>query len=334
MMGNSKFSSINLESLLGRFLCQLLAFGKPSLSILIYHRVLDSEDFLRPGDPTQVQFNWQMRLLSECFVPLSLATAIDKLKCDQLPARAVCVTFDDGYADNERLALPILKRWGVPATVFVSSDYLNGGCMWNDAIIEALRHINLSQLKLSGLGVFSTLNDSDKLKAAAVILPVVKYWSLSRREDFVMNLWKKVPESSTDKRVVFPDLMMSDAQVRNLCRQGVEIGGHTLSHPILSTITDKEVRKEVEGNKEYLEKLINRKVRFFAYPNGKAVKDYTTKDVDTVKEVGFEAAVTTEAGCSEGGADLWQLPRFTPWDKCYIRFLVRLLMNNGKGAGR
>ena len=125
---------------LGRGLPHLLrTAGKQRLSILIYHRVLQSPDPLRPGEPIVDEFRQRMNLLRRYFNPLPLVEAIDRLQAGELPERAVCVTFDDGYADNESVALPILKKSGIPATVFVATGFLNGGQMWNDTVIESIR---------------------------------------------------------------------------------------------------------------------------------------------------------------------------------------------------
>ena len=113
--------------------------GEARLSILIYHRVLAKADPMRPGEPTVAEFESQMKWIRRYFTPLPLLEAAQKLAEGTLPSRAVCVTFDDGYADNEELAMPVLRRHGMPATVFVSTGSMNGGQMWNDTVIESIR---------------------------------------------------------------------------------------------------------------------------------------------------------------------------------------------------
>ena len=100
-------------------------FGKKKkLFILIYHRVLDEPDFMRPGEVDKIKFAWQMELLSKYFNVLSMSDALEKIQKNTLPPRAVCITFDDGYADNYHNALPILKNNQLTATFFISSGYL------------------------------------------------------------------------------------------------------------------------------------------------------------------------------------------------------------------
>ena len=110
-----------------------------SLLILAYHRVLDETDPMRPDIPDREIFDSQMQALAEAFEVLPLGEAASLLEAGKLPPTAVAITFDDGYADNHRNALPILKRHGLAATFFSATDYLDGGCMFNDCVIEACR---------------------------------------------------------------------------------------------------------------------------------------------------------------------------------------------------
>ena len=109
------------------------------LSILIFHRVLPRPDPLCPDSPDASQFEAQMRWVRSWFNVLPLRRAVGMLYEGTIPARALAVTFDDGYADNEEIAAPILKRLGLGATFFVSTGFLEGDTMWNDRVIEAVR---------------------------------------------------------------------------------------------------------------------------------------------------------------------------------------------------
>src|SRR5687768_16576249 len=101
------------------------------LSILIYHRVIPEPDPLLPDEICARQFDWHLALLGRWFRVLALAEAVAQLRDGTLPARAACVTFDDGYADNVSAALPLLRKHGMPATFFLATAYLVGGRMWN-----------------------------------------------------------------------------------------------------------------------------------------------------------------------------------------------------------
>jgi peptidoglycan/xylan/chitin deacetylase (PgdA/CDA1 family) len=125
--------------------------------------------------------------------------------------------------------------------------------------------------------------------------------------------------------------MMSQAQVRTLSEAGMEIGAHTVSHPILARLDDESARVEIASSKEQLEEIILKPVRLFAYPNGKPGKDFDSRHVRMVRELGFTAAVTTAWGAARVSDDCYQLPRFTPWDKTSTRFLIRMIQNYTRG---
>ncbi len=293
------------------------------LTILIYHRVLAQPDPLCPGEVDAATFRWQMKLLASHCHPLPLSEAAARLATGSLPPRAVCVTFDDGYANNAQIALPILRETGVPATCFVASGYLNGGRMWNDTIIETLRRLPSGRLDASelGLGCFELQGPETRVAAIAQLIRALKYRPGSERESLAAALAGRADASLPD------DLMMTDEQVRAVHGAGMEIGGHTVKHPILARVDDATARSEITEGKAYLEALIGDRLRVFAYPNGRPGQDYLPQHVAMVREAGFEAAVSTTMGTAACQSDRWQLPRFTPWDRSPLRFLGRLWWN-------
>jgi len=103
------------------------------LSILIYHRMLAAPDPILHDEIDADTFKQHATLLRSEFNALPLGEACTRLAHGSLPARAACITFDDGYADNEQIALPILKRLGLPATFFVSTGFSNDGIMFTTA---------------------------------------------------------------------------------------------------------------------------------------------------------------------------------------------------------
>jgi len=296
------------------------------LSILIYHRVLPEPDPLRPDEPTVREFDWQMRLLRQHFRPLPLLEAVARMQAGSLPERAVCVTFDDGYADNAQCALPVLQRHAVPATVFVSTGFLNGGRMWNDTVIESVRGCTAQQLDLRdlGLGSLPLRTVADRLAAIDRILAAIKHLAPNVRAQHVDRLAALAPALPRD-------LMMSDAQVCELASAGVTIGAHTVSHPILASLCGDEARSEIAASREYLQQLLQKEVAVFAYPNGKPGTDYRPEHRDMVAELGFRVALSTHWGAGAVDSDPLQLPRFTPWDKRPWPFALRLLANLRRG---
>lgn len=294
------------------------------LSILVYHRVLAEVDPMRPGIPDVAGFNWQMKLIREHFQPLSLDDALQRLEQGILPPRAICVTFDDGYADNLLQALPVLQRWQIPATVYVASGFLDGGRMWNDSVIEAFSACTKPRVSLPQLG-FDCLDLStpaQRLASCYEVIQSIKYLQPDQR-------LLRVDEICTalGKPPLPDDLMLTRQQLQQLAAAQVEIGNHTVSHPVLSAVDDDTVVKELQQSSRDLESVIQQPVRHFAYPNGIPGKDFNEHHRQLVKQLGFASAVTTRWGVSGPMTDRWALPRFTPWDQTPQRFAARLIMN-------
>jgi peptidoglycan/xylan/chitin deacetylase (PgdA/CDA1 family) len=305
-----------------RTLYGAIARGGPGgrLQIFIYHRVLAQLDLLFPDIVDAKRFAEQIEWISRCFQVMPLAAAVEALYSGRLPQRAACITFDDGYADNAEIALPILQRYGVPATFFVASGFLDGGRMWNDSVIEALRAARLDRIDLSdiGLGLHTLSSPTARRLAIDRVLAALKYLPEPERS-------ARVAELSSRLAVALPqDLMMSTEQVRGLHAAGMEIGGHTCHHPILAKLDEAHACREIADGKERLEEILGAPLRLFAYPNGKPGRDYTSEHVAMVRRLGFRAAVSTAWGVATPECDPYQLPRFSPWDRNLAKFGLRV----------
>lgn len=296
---------------------------KGRLSILIFHRVYSQIDPLFPNEPDIERFNQILVWLGKWFQVIPLDVAISQLGCGTLPPRAAAITFDDGYADNATNALPILKRHGMTATFFVTTSFLDGGRMWNDTIIEAIRGFDGKYLDLSegGLGCFKLETTGEKQLAIESLLRQVKYLATARRHEAIEFLQIAAANALPN------NLMMTSAQVSQLRNAGMQIGAHTSSHPILANLPDSEALEEIMSSKLALEDLIDEPVSLFAYPNGKPGKDYLDKHAMMVRRAGFAAAVSTAPGVSSVSTDVFQLPRFTPWGRTRLEYGMRMMLN-------
>lgn len=301
------------------------------LSILIFHRVLSEPDPLFPDEVDAARFDQQLGWLKRWFQVLPLDEAARRLSEGSLPARAAALTFDDGYADNHGLALPLLRRHGLPCTFFIATGFLDGGRMWNDSLIEAVRRSTLPGLDLRGLSGRQgqdlgrhALGALPQQRRALidVLLPQVKYLAPEPRLRLVEQIAQRAEVALPD------DLMMSTAQVRELHAAGMQIGAHTCSHPILASLSETEARDEIAHSKRTLEQMLGAPVGLFAYPNGRPGTDYLPQcHPAMVRELGFQAAVSTHWGAARAGSDVFQLPRFTPWDRSRLRYGARMLRN-------
>ena len=293
------------------------------LSVLIFHRVLPEPDPLFADEMHARRFDEMCGWLASWFNVLALDEAVAHLKAGTLPARAVCITFDDGYADNHHVALPILRRHDLSATFFIATGFLNGGRMWNDTIIESVRQSKAPVMDLSSLGLGHHCIESVHEKTAAIanLIGQIKYRPSEERIIITERLAHMAKVQPPE------DLMMTSREVKAMRLAGMQIGAHTVSHPILARLTDEQARQEISGSKNFLEQLLGERVGLFAYPNGKPGEDYKPQTVDVVRSLGFNAAVSTQWGTSSKADDMFQIRRFTPWDKTKLRFGARMLTN-------
>ncbi|MCX9156871.1 polysaccharide deacetylase family protein [Niveibacterium sp. 24ML] len=295
--------------------------AKGRLSIFIWHRVLPAHDPMFPGELHAARFEATLAWIGRWFNVLALDEAVRLMARGELPARAAAITFDDGYADNLTVAAPLLQKAGLPATFFIASGYLDGGRMWNDGLIEAVRRSPLDVLDTSQWGRFPLPDWAARGAAAQGLIDKIKYLEPAERELAVTEVARAARSTQPT------DLMMSSAQVRELAQRGFAIGAHTVTHPILARIGSEKARTEIAEGRAALERMIGARVPLFAYPNGKPGRDYLPEHVDMVRALGFDAAVSTAWGASAQGDDVFQLRRFTPWDEGRFRFGVRLAKN-------
>jgi peptidoglycan/xylan/chitin deacetylase (PgdA/CDA1 family) len=294
--------------------------GGSSLLVLVFHRVLPKADPLLSEDPDVADFAAQMDIVRATCTVLPLAEAVERLYTRSLPPNAACITLDDGYANNLTCAAPVLEERGLPATVFVTTGFLEGGRMWNDTVIESVRRAG-EQLDLTsiGLGRFELLDVSARRRASQSLRRKLKYLDREERAQKTSQIAEIVgldlPES----------LMLSESQVKELVQRGIDIGAHTMSHPILTRLDDATARREIVTSKETLEAVTGRRVELFAYPNGQPQRDYARRHVEMVREAGFSAAVSHAWGACHVGSDRFQLPRMKPWETSRVGFIGRLL---------
>lgn len=300
--------------------------GAPArLSVLILHRVLPEPDPLFPEEIDVRRFDAICCWAKRWFNVLPLDEAVQRRRAGALPARALAISFDDGYADNHDVALPVLQRHGLSATFFVTTGFLDGGRMWNDTVIESMRRTPLAALDLSDLGVGSgplpTEGPAQRASAALRSIGVVKYLPPAQRAETVAEIARR-------SRAVLPDaLMMSSDKVRALRRSGMLVGAHTVTHPILARLDRVAAQREISLGKQALEDILGERVGLFAYPNGKPGEDYLPHNVEAVRQAGFDAAFTTAWGAARPQTDAFELPRFTPWDTSAVRFGLRMAGN-------
>lgn len=278
-----------------------------SFQILTYHRVNDEHDPFFPGIPTKV-FARQMEYLASHRRVCSLTDLIDGLKQGSIPENAIAITFDDGYRDNFLHAFPVLKQLSIPATIFLATGVIGSpSVLWHDRVFSAFRETRVPFLTdfNNGSGSLSLLSLSDKLLAQRQVLEFL--WSQTdiEREAWLRRLSENLEVADGGEKA---GLMLSWDEVRTMHQQGVLFGSHTITHPILSRLSEERLVQELQDSKRAIEEKLGTEVSAFAYPVGRK-QDFSEMTKSRLKEAGYGCALTTVFGANEMGQDLFELKR-------------------------
>jgi hypothetical protein len=192
--------------------------------------------------------------------------------------------------------------------------------MWNDRILESLRTLEAEQLDLSdaGLGSYPVGTLAERRETLALLTERAKYLAPDLRQELVERLDRLAGTRESDP-------MLTDQMIHTMAAQGVEIGAHTISHPILAKLNDESARFEIAESKRQLEAITGKPVRYFAYPNGKPGIDFHERHMAMARDAGFEAAFSTAMGAAGNHHDRFALPRSRPWDATRPFYISRML---------
>lgn len=246
-----------------------------NLMILAYHRIfnLDDEDSF-PYDPELVSasvedFTWHMCMVHRHFRPIHLSEALRRLDEGRpLPPRVIAVTFDDGHRDNYTHAFPVLQRFGIPAMIFLSTGYMDRRkTFWFDEVAFRLYRTPRLSLELRTLDLRLALGDvAQRRRATAMVLARLKAVANRERHAALDELAcaSALGDLEADER----SGALTWQQVQEMHCAGVEFGSHTVSHPILSRVSDRELHTELSRSKQELEQRVGQRVEILAYPVG------------------------------------------------------------------
>jgi CelD/BcsL family acetyltransferase involved in cellulose biosynthesis/peptidoglycan/xylan/chitin deacetylase (PgdA/CDA1 family) len=293
---------------------------RPSGRILYYHRVNDENDPFFPSTPLSV-FESQIRFVAKHYKVVTLQELIEHLH-DGTPETCVTVTFDDGYQDNYSNALPILERYGVNATVFLTTGSLDSRePLWFEVLAGALKHTACESLDLE-LDVprrFWLRSVGERLQANDGIFALLRRMSDTDRQSALQRILRELDAPCDERR----DKMLNWGQVREMRRRGIEFGGHTVTHPFVSKLTPDGARWEIGECKRRIEAEAQAPVRHFAYPSGRA-EDFADWNQDVLREAGYASAVTTVWGLNYASTDPMALRRGGPWEEDEAMFAYKM----------
>jgi peptidoglycan/xylan/chitin deacetylase (PgdA/CDA1 family) len=315
--------------------------------ILMYHRVtqLDVDPWnlcVNPGN-----FSEHLEVLQKYFLPLSLNDLVESFKKGKIPSRAVVLTFDDGYSDNFNVAQPILEKYSIPATFFISTNCINEDQeFWWDELEKLIlssqelpeklllkinqncytwqldKSSNLDQDQEHWLGCDSAtckVSDGSRLALYYSIYEKLRPLSENKCRDALTNL-RSLVGANFSARPSHRTLELQELLELGK-KELVEIGAHTVTHPFLPAHSLEKQLHEIRESKTYLEEILDRPITSFAYPYG----FYDSETVNVVRECGFQYACSTISEPVWRGSKNFELPRFGVENWNGDEFLKRLL---------
>ena len=279
-----------------------LPFRRNHLTVLTYHRVADIDSSTYPFDSDiistdTVGFEKQIALLCRYYQPITFATLHRHMhEGAPLPPEPLIITFDDGYSDVYRNALPILKRYGVPATVFLITDSIGTSApFWFERVAYLIKRTTAHQVTLPALGIqISPLTPANRQSACQMILGRLKAVPDTLRIEALEQLDSLLPISiPEDASALVRPLSWSEA--RELHREGIELGSHTATHPILSRLAQGSLEAEITGSRRRIAEEIGAEPLTLAYPVG-VPGAFDERVMTATARAGYSFAVTAVRG--------------------------------------
>jgi len=269
------------------------------LTILNYHRVSPWDENVnltfKPNlSASPEMFESQMDYMNQHFNIISEADLVTWLNGgDDLPLNAALITFDDGYQDNYQYAYPILKERNLGATIFLTTNFLDEDFIFYwDLAAYCIHKTKKKVVEISRLGEFSWQN-GEEYSVIQEIVNRIKYLSPMEIPKVLAELSERLGVEVDEN--YFKTLSLSWDQVLEMANNGIDIGSHTVSHPILSNIPVERAQIEISESKNRIEEILRKDVQSIAYPNGQ-VGDYTNKVVSLVRESGYKIAYSLISG--------------------------------------
>ena len=285
--------------------------GKSDFKILMYHRVIAQNDpamkYIQPGMyVTDRTFEKQIAFLSKKYNLISLKKLAEHLINEQtLPSRSVAVTFDDGWLDNYKYAFPILRKRNAPATIFLTTDYIDSdNAFWFADIFKILTGANIESDKLNYIfinvlgdekyrSIFSNADTGEQKKElgdAGEVIEVMK--QLDHETILKINAEIRKEVGSDSGNIAAGWETLSWKEILEMKNGGIDFGSHGCSHRIMSGLSESENERELTESKRIIEKKLGSGIDLFSYPNG----DYDDRVLNLVKNCGFCCAVSTGSG--------------------------------------
>lgn len=327
--------ALDLLGLLDRLLWLRARLGIRALTVLTYHRVG------QPGDEAGLnrevievepaELEKQIAVIKTHCTIISLSDVRLFRDGRRIPPNPVLLTFDDGYADNHRVALPILRRAGVAATFFIPTAYPDAGRLfWWDKIALLFHRSTAETVELTypaRLTVHPRRDPDGATESVCTAIKRTPHVDLVRVwEDLERILGVVIPadeESALARRAI-----MGWSEVRALAAAGMDVQSHSHRHLVLNTLLPEEAERDLRRSSSILREAVDQPVHSVAYPVGYELHG----DLRRAPEgASFELGFTNNTGlCSMRRFDPFNVPRIS-MDVSKVGALYKLLLTMGDG---
>lgn len=293
-----------------------------AIRILAYHRVLTRQRVDgNCGSPfpfddgvisaTTESFRSQMDYVKRNFDVVSFRDLYAvEVNGGALPRRPMIVTFDDGYRDNYTDAFPVLKELGIPATVFVATRHVGSRSLfWWDVVAYCLKATQRREIRLGEIsGDAVPLDTQDRRRAA---IEQVLTWMKTVPEEIKTGFAQRLPGALgvALEPDVADGMHLSWDEIREMAHWGIEFGSHTVTHPVLSNVDDRQLDREIRDSKAALERELHTEVLVFSYPVG-GLGRFDSRAMAAVARAGYRYAVSYVEGVANfADGNRYALPR-------------------------
>lgn len=286
-----------------------------SLTVLTYHRITDIPDFQDPLKLSISNFEKQMSYLNKYYKIISAKQLTDIIRKQGIfPENSCLITFDDGWLDNYTNAYPILKKYGIPAVIFVSTDYIGTYRMfWHERLCNILMRILPNNFQFNGGGCALPVEVEKRVgqivkmsfgKRRPLINNLIEYlksYSPTDIDSFTNIITKVFGVEEGEKQ---PSILTWE-QIREMCHHNICFASHTKSHALLTQVADAEIVSELNESKALIEEKLGKPVFLVSYPNG----FYNDQTIKIAREAGYLAGFTCLMGTNDMHVNPFELQR-------------------------
>lgn len=298
--------------------------GHPA--IFSYHTVGDPSDRSFPFDldmisATEDEFDAQVKFLKGNFDLVNFSKLADNPDSTDWRGKVI-LTFDDAYRHSRIHAYPILLKHRTTAVFFLpAASVLKGDVMWFDRVSHGIRTSKKEHLRFDDVGDFPLTTVRERQTALRAVKAKLKMLSQEERASRIRDLFIDLdcPEDHPPS-----DSLLRLGDVKEMIKGGMEIGSHSMTHPILSQVSDPELHVEIVESKRDLEAAIGARLWAFAYPNG-TFGTFGRREMELARKAGYAYAVANNPGRPGREQNRYSLPRIPVIShNCFSRFRLAL----------